>query len=72
MVTPVEEIDRVHDIAGTVMLGRRLPDADEAVGLRIRQRAEKDGVDDAENRRVGPNAEGKSEHRDCGEAGVAL
>jgi len=72
VVAPVEKIERVHDVARTVIFDGRLPNADEAVWLRIGQGAEENGVNDGENRGIRANAESEGEYRDGREAGAAL
>src|SRR5438309_536503 len=72
VVVPIEKIERIHDVAGTVMLDGRLPHADQPLGLRIRQRTEKNGVHHAENGGVGADAESEREYGDGGEARAAL
>src|SRR5438874_4045867 len=46
------------------------PDNREPFGVAVRQRAEQKSVDNAENRRVGTDAEREREHGHGGEAGV--
>src|SRR6267378_2501486 len=72
VVAPVEKIERVHDVARTVIFDGRFPNADEAVWLRIGQGAEENGVNDGENRGIRANAESEGEYRDGREAGAAL
>jgi hypothetical protein len=68
-VAPVEE-RQVADVAGRS--GRPpLADGDEAIGIRIRQRTEQHGIEDAEDRRVRADAEGERHERDRREAGRA-
>src|SRR5213078_3055346 len=54
------------------MLDGRLPHADQPLGLRIRQRTQKNGVHHAENGGVGTDAESEREYGDGGEARAAL
>jgi hypothetical protein len=51
-------------------VGARRPDQDEILRLGKRQGTQEHGVDDAEDRRVGADAEGQGQHRDGGEAGI--
>ena len=46
-------------------------DPNEALGLVEGQRAQQDGMDDAEDDDVGPDAEGKDQDGDGGEAAIA-
>jgi hypothetical protein len=48
----------------------RLPQVHNAVGFGIRERAQEHAVDDAENRRVGADADRQREDRHRGEAGM--
>ena len=59
--------------AGVLDVGQRplLPQHDEAVAVLIRQRAEQDAVDDAEDRRVGADPERHRQHDHDREARVA-
>src|SRR6516225_1478349 len=52
---PVQEVQRGDTVA--IASGRLLEDADDSIGVSIRQRPEQDTVNEAENCRVGPNAE---------------
>ena len=66
-LAPVEE-RRVADVAGRS--GRAaLADRDEPIGIRVRQRAEQHGVEDAEDRGVRADAERQRHERDGREAG---
>src|SRR5438093_5198463 len=46
-----------------VEAGRRLPNAYEPIGIRIRKRLQQDAVDDAENRAIGADSDGDGEKR---------
>ena len=68
LVAPVDIVRPGHRHAGE-QLGL-LVQKDEAVGVAVRQRAQEDGVDRAEDRRVRPDAERQREDSHQGEAGV--
>jgi len=55
-------------LVSIVLLSR--VDLDEARGLPDRQRMQKDGVDNREDRRVGADAQRQRDHRYQGEAGA--
>ena len=52
------------------LLGRAGPDLHQALGLRIGERAQHDRVEQAEDRRVGADAQPQGEDRDQREAGA--
>ena len=63
------EIEEVGGREGSFgKMGLRLPEPNEFVGRRIRERTHKDGVDHAEDGGVGTNAESKGEDSDKSEA----
>ena len=67
------EIDVIRiriDIAAAALLRHHSPNHYQLIRVRERQRFQKDGVDDAEDRGVRPNPEGKSQDRDEGERGM--
>ena len=65
---PVIHEVRVRDAADPHLAARRRgADRDEAFGLGERQRPQQHGVDDAEQRRSGADADGQGEDRDGGE-----
>ncbi len=72
MVTPIQKIEGVYHVARTVILCRSLPDADQPVWFGIGQGAEKHGVNDAEYRGVGADAESQREDGDGGKARTAM
>jgi len=70
VVAPVKEVEGVDHVSEISFARRGFPDPDQAFGLGIRQRSEKDGVDDAENRGVGADADSERDDGDGGEAEV--
>ncbi len=67
---PIEVIRPAHPLLLDAPLGTALPQRDQPVRLGIRQRPEQHAIDDAEDRRVRPDAQREREHGDGGEAGV--
>ena len=68
LLLPVVELGGGSD--GTVALGRREQELDDAVGVRIGERLEQHGVDDGEDGGVGSDAEGQGGDGCEGEAWV--
>ena len=64
---PLEEIAGGGDVAFT---GDFRPDDHELAGMRVGERGEQRGVDDAEDGGIGADAESQGEHGDRGEAGI--
>ncbi len=64
---PFQEVAGGGDVAFTGDFG---PDDHELAGMRVGERGEQRGVDDAEDGGVGADAQGQSEDGDCGEAGI--
>ena len=59
----VHEVHRRDRIVGEPLLRIRVPQRDQAIGLRIGQRPQHDRIDDREHRRGGAGAEAEHEHR---------
>ena len=62
----------VRDAPAKDGVGRGVGGGDEAGGVAIRERAEEDGIDDAEDGRVGADAQGGGQDDDGGECRVVL
>ena len=67
-VLPVEKICSRDDVAEPS--GRLLPDEHDAVGIGVRKRSQEHTIDEAEDRAVGPDAEGEREDGDRCEAWI--
>ncbi len=65
----IRETDRIETGVGARVALVERADGDELLRLWKRQRLKQDGVDNAKDRGVRPNAEGKGENGDDGEAG---
>ena len=68
---PVEKVRVGHRGQRPPQIRIALPDSDQPVCARVRERAQHDGVHDREDRGVGANAERQGEDRHCREPGVA-
>ena len=74
---PIENIGAVAEL-GEGRIGKRIghhvrrlpPQQNELLRMSHRQRLEENGVDEAENRRVGPNAERQRQHGHDRESGI--
>ena len=67
-LAPVQEIGRADDVRLALPRQVVLPDDDQAVGVVIGQALDEQRVDDAEDCRIGADADGQRENRDDAES----
>ena len=66
----VDEVQRGGHVEVLDIDARRgVPHGDQALGMRIGQRLQQDALDHAENRRIGPDADGQRDQRNGGKLG---
>lgn len=65
---PIEEIGERNRAGGKIWFA--FAEGDELFGVRVRKRAEEDGVDYGEKRGVGADAESENENGGGGEGGI--